>query len=323
MLETASNVIQASLNTTSGEIKQLPVKPSTPAEAPAPAAVPDQIAAQAQPQTQSTPDAPAAPPKSDQFSKGFAAMAKKDRELRMRHAQQKEREAKIAEREAQIARFEQLRLQNPVEAVKALGLTYEEMTNFQLQGGQTPTAELEIKNIKEQMAAYIQKQEAEKQAAAQRLQQAQNAQVQATLNSFKSEVADFAKSKPDEYKLTNLEGEEAYDLIASTVEQHFYQTKQIMPKEQAAKLVEEYLREDAQKKWAGMGYQAPESKAAQPSASQSEPGFSSSARMEKAMNTLSGPRPSLNNTMTGSTPSLVSPKLENNRMQKALAALSK
>jgi hypothetical protein len=318
MLESAPGVIQASLNPESGEIKVLPSAPKPPdSPSPVPAAVPDQAAAQTPSQ-----DVPAATaPKPDQFSKGFAAMAKKDRELRARQAQLRQMEQQIQEREAQIARFEQLKLQNPIEAMKALGLTYEDVTNFQLNGGQNPTAEMEIKNIKQQMQEYVRRQEAEKQAILQRQQQAQQQQVQQTLNTFKAEVADFVKSKPDEFELTNMEGDEAYDLIASTVEQHFYQTQQIMPKEQAAKLVEEYLTQDAEKKRMAKKFQqqVQPAKSGQPS----EPGFQTKSAMDRASNALSGPRPTLNNTMTGSTPSIVAPRIENDRMQRAIAALSK
>lgn len=317
MLESASHVIQTSLNTSSGEMKEVPK------EAPAPKPAPESVPSAPAPD-QAAAAAPAVPeaPKHDPLSKGFAAMAKKDRELRARHAQMRQKEQQIQEREAQLARFEQLKHQNPVEAIKAFGLTYEDLTNFQLAGGQTPTAELEIKSIKEQMAAYIKKQEDEKQSVIQQQQQVQAAQVKETLNSFKADVAEFIKSKPDDYELTVMEGEEAIDLIASTIEQHFYRTKQIMPKEQAAQLVEEYLTQDADKKRQAKKFQ----KQVQPAKDQpqAEPGFQAKSAMERAMNTLSGPRPTLNNTMTGSTaPSLTTPKIENDRMARAMAALSK
>lgn len=313
MLETASNVIQASLNPESGEIKVLPSTPK-PAEAPAPEAVPDQIAAKAP-----EPTAPVEEKKPDQFSKGFAAMAKKDKELRARNAQIRQKEIQIQEKEAQFARFEQLKAQNPAEAIKTLGISYEDVTNSLLNGG-TPSTEVEIKNIKQQMAEYIQKQEAEKQALVQKQQQAQVAQTQQVLSTFKTEVAEFVKANPEAYKLTNVEGEEAYKLIADTVENVFYATKKIISKEEAAKTVEEYLKKDAEAKWAAMGFKTEPSK----SATASTPQAKAQVAMERAANTLSGPRPTLNNTMTSSTtPSLTSPRIESDRMARAIAALSK
>lgn len=323
MLESASNVIQASLNTSSGEIKavpkdapkQEPVSPPEPAQAPA--QEPEKAAAAAPPVAEV--------PKPDPLSKGFQAMARKDKELRARQVQIRQMEAQIQEREAQIARFEQLKHQNPVEAIKALGLSYEDLTNFQLAGGQLPTAELEIKNIKEQMAAYVERQEAEK-ADLRAQQQAQAAaQVQETLNEFKGQVAEYIKSKPDDYEMITIEGPEALDLVYSTVEAHFNRTKQVLPMEDAAKLVEQYLTEDAENKFKqAKKFQKMMAPAPTPPA---EPGFSAASRsaaMDRAANVLSGPRPSLNNTMTASTaPSLVAPRLENDRMARAAAALDR
>jgi hypothetical protein len=327
----ASNLAHVSLDTSTGEMRAVPSQPVAqpvpqPAQIPVQTPAPEKAAAES---TAATPTAASdlAPKtgsdRNPQFSKGFAAMAKKDRELRALQMQIKSQRAQLEQREAQMARFEQLKHQNPVEAVKALGLSYEDLTNFQLAGGQTPTAEMEINNIKQQMTAYVQKQEAEKQQAQARIQRAQEAQVQQTLQGFRRDVSEFVKSKPDEFELTNIEGEDAVALIADTIEQEFYRTKQIMPKEKAAALVEEYLTQDMEKKRAAKKWQAKQEAEVK---QELPPGFVASAAgkaaMERAVNSLSGPRPTLNNSMTSSTSlSMTSQRIDSDRMRRAAAAL--
>lgn len=308
-----ANIAQMSINTSSGELKDVPK--IAPVQQPAPQE-PEKAAAAAQIAAAPEPKQP------DPLSKGFAVIARKEKEFRQRVAQHRAKEQEIVEREAQIARFEQLKHQNPLEAIKALGLTYEDMVNFQLSGGQQPTAELEIKNIKEQMAAYVQQQEAKEQQALQARQAMQVAQNEQTIANYRTQLADFVKAKPDTYEMINIEGEDAVDLVYETVQEYYNAKKEILPMEKAAEFVEDYLTKDVDKKRMAKKFASKDPASQQPQTQgQKTTGVSA---MERAAHALTGPRPTLNNSMTGSTsPNLAAPRLENDRMARAMAALDK
>lgn len=231
----------------------------------------------------------------------FAALAKKERQL-----QQQMQQLKL--QQAEVDKYKSARetaLQNPLEALKQLGLTYDQITQFML-NGQKPTPELEMQGIKQEIEK-LRTEQADKERKQVEQQQAQaKADYQRTLSEFDQEVQDFVKSNSEKYELTSMYNGEA--IVRATIEQHFAQTKKIMSVEEATELVEKYFEDQvtaAQKTKKFQAKQSPK-EASQP---------------KKEMGSKQ-PTPTLSNELTSSAPSMLPAKTENDRLQRAMAALN-
>jgi hypothetical protein len=238
------------------------------------------------------------PPGSDRF----AALAKKERAIQKQLAD-------IKAREASVKAFESLKASatsNPLEALKALGLSYEQITQYLLNGNK-PTPEAEVSQVRQDLEKLKQEQVQREEQAKVAAKQAAEREYQQTLEDFSSEVKGFVQSNKDSYELTNMyQGEE---IVLSTIEQHFANTKRIMSIKEAADLVEAYFEEQVKAAQQTKKFQAKQ----EPKVSEGQPKRES----------VSKSTPTLSNGLTSSAPSLLPAKTEQARMQRAMAALDK
>jgi hypothetical protein len=256
----------------------------------------------------------AAQPKPAEGANRFAFLAKKEAAIvRQRHELKAQMEAMTSQR----SEMEKLRAEidevkgrkasyrsNPLAALEDAGLSYKELTDFILNNN-TVSTESQIKALQDKISEvenarqrdHQEREEHSKRQAAER-------EVQ-VIAEFKNEISNFISSKKDDYELTNLY--ESSDLVYDTVEAYFEKTSKVLSIPEACELVEKYLEKQVEKslqtKKLGQRFQKP----AEESIAKSDP---------------QAPRRTLNNqNYTSSTPSLVSPKVENDRMSRALAAL--
>jgi predicted phage-related endonuclease len=244
----------------------------------------------------------------------FAFLAKKEAAIvRQRHELKAQMEAMTSQR----SEMEKLRAEidevkgrkasyrsNPLAALEDAGLSYKELTDFILNNN-TVSTESQIKALQDKISeveSARQRDHQEREEHSKR--QAAEREVQ-VIAEFKNEISNFISSKKDDYELTNLY--ESSDLVYDTVEAYFEKTSKVLSIPEACQLVETYLEKQVEKslqtKKLGSRFQKP---AEQPIAKQDP----------------SAPRRTLNNqNYTSSTPSMVSPKVENDRMSRALAAL--
>lgn len=236
------------------------------------------------------------PPGADRF----AVLAKQERALRQR--EQAVKAAAVKQAEWEKARAEAT--QNPLKALEALGLSYEQITQFMLNGSK-PTPELELQGVKQEIAAFRKEQEDKAIALKVEQESKAKAEYQATLSGFNQEVTDFIKSNADTYELTAMyQGE---SIIAATIEQHFANTKKILSIKEASELVEKYFEEQVQAAQKSKKFQAKQ-----------QPKEESQPRREQAAKSSA---PTLSNELTSSAPSLLPAKTENDRLRRAMAAL--
>lgn len=189
----------------------------------------------------------------DEFSKKFAALAQRERmavqkmqEAKARELEFAERERKMKEREAWLDQVES----SPLEALKAKGWSYEDITNAALSGVKDLTPEMRVKKLESQVEARFKAQEeAEKariEVETQRLNQAREQAMQ----EFKEQTHAFIESNADKYELTNLYGQA--DLVIATIESHYEKTQKegkpkVLSQAEAADLVEKYLEAELDK----------------------------------------------------------------------------
>lgn len=233
----------------------------------------------------------------------FAALAKKERAIQKQLAE-------IKSKEASVKAFEQLKASatsNPLEALKALGISYEQLTQFLLNGSK-PTPELEVSQVKADLDKLRQEQIVREEQTKLAAKQAAEREYQETLADFGNEVKGFLQSNKDSYELTNMyQGEE---IVLSTIEQHFANTKRIMSIKEASDLVEAYFEEQVSNAQKTKKFQAKQEPKVGEGQSKREPVAKSST-------------PTLSNGLTSSAPSMLPAKTEQARMQRAIAALDK
>jgi len=256
----------------------------------------------------------AAQPKPAEGANRFAFLAKKEAAIvRQRHELKAQMEAMTSQR----SEMEKLRAEidevkgrkasyrsNPLAALEDAGLSYKELTDFILNNN-TVSTESQIKALQDKISEVEnarQRDHQEREEHSKR--QAADREVQ-VIAEFKNEISNFISSKKDDYELTNLY--ESGDLVYDTVEAYFEKTSKVLSIPEACQLVETYLEKQVEKslqtKKLGSRFQKP----AEESIAKQDP---------------QAPRRTLNNqNYTSSTPSLVSPKVENDRMSRALAAL--
>lgn len=182
-------------------------------------------------------DGPPQPTQDNRVSGKLEILIKREQQALARERQAKEREASleakikaIEEREGRLNEFE-LKKKNPKEALSLLGLTYDEITQAQLNDGELPP-QVEIKKLREEIEAYKSAQKQEKdheteRALAQAKSQAE-AQEQKAIESFKSEIGQYLTDNSARYELIQYEANQ--DLVYDVVDEYYTRTQALAQK---------------------------------------------------------------------------------------------
>lgn len=260
-------------------------------------------------------------PKVGEGANRFAFLAKKEQAI---VRQRQELKAQIEALNAQKSELDKMRAEidevksrrssyktNPLSALEDAGLSYKELTDYILNNQQL-SPEQKMKALEEKFESKIEaleRQRQEEREAAQRRQEEEQAKREhQVIQEFKSEIASYITTHKDTYELTNLY--DSSDLVYDTVDAYYEKSGKVLSIPEACDLVEKYLESQVEKSLQTKKLSARLPKAAE-EPTEKRPAPESSA-----------PRRSLNNqTYTSSTPSVVSPKVENDRMARALAAL--
>jgi hypothetical protein len=261
-----------------------------------------------------TPEVPSQKAPDDMSSK-FAALAKKERFIRMNAQNIKAKEMAIAQREKQIAEreraWESEWKSSPLEALKRRNVTYQDLTNAALNDGKF-APEAEIKSVKEEIEQLRQEQADRERPALQQRQQMALAAEQQAIDGFKNKIAGAIESNKDKFELTHLY--DAQDLVFQTVEEHFLRTQRmgnpkILSVDEACELVEQYLEAEVERT-------ATSSKKFQSKYSAIKAKEAEQKQGSRSTTTLS------NSLNSSAAPTLLSAATEDDRMKRALAALS-
>ncbi len=221
-------------------------------------------AAQAEPQ-----EAPAVePPKPevmpDKFASKFAALTRKEKELRQREqaivaklAEAEKRAKELEERASKEKSLEDMIKENPLRALREkYGYDFDKLAEMQL-NDENPTADMKLdrraKELEEKTLSRIE--QLEKQIA-EKEEQAKKAQYEAITKQFKQEISKEISSNPEVYELilANEAENEVFDLIETYYNQTAEYQDGVMVKEgiiltvqDAAKHVEDHYEEEAKR----------------------------------------------------------------------------
>ncbi len=196
-----------------------------------------------------------AKPKDEALSPQFAMLARKEKALRQKAQAQdatfRQQEAAMAAREQAIKAKESEysegyiakdRFQaDPWAALNELGLSYEQLTQLAInQPQENPQQKAALDELRAEIKALKDTQTSNQQAQADQ----QTAAYKQAVAQIRNEAQSLVASNPD-FETIHETG--SVGDVVDLIEQHFKETQQLMTVEEAAKLVEEHLIEEALK----------------------------------------------------------------------------
>lgn len=194
-------------------------------------------------------------PKEDKFSSKFAALSRREKQLRELQRQIKSERDEFdrlrQEREQEFSKYKELpnRIkQNPLEFLQEYGVSYEDITNLALNDGK-PTTAMELKRMREEILNEL---NAEKEERAKLEKRLEEEKYQSVINNYMNEIEDYI-NKNEQYELIRANSNEGISTVYDVIKEHYERTLEetgkgeVMSTEDAANLVEEYLEQEAQK----------------------------------------------------------------------------
>jgi len=192
------------------------------------------------------------PERNDDFSRKFAALSRKEKEVREREAEYERRiaelehkfTAKEPQKEPEIPFDVQLR-QNPLKALESVGLSYDKLTELALNDGKL-TPEMQMKLMREELETdYKSKFEDLENRLVEKEKGLEEQRYEDIKLGFQNEIESFVNSNGEEYEL--IKANEANDVVYDVIEEHYNETGKILDIREAAQAVENYLEEEASK----------------------------------------------------------------------------
>lgn len=182
---------------------------------------------------------------SDQLSPHYASLAKKERALRakVQELKAKEEALKSKEQEYQSKFISKDELtSDPLSVLNKLGVTYEQLTSLILNQGspEAATQNAAVQRLEAEIKAIRESQEADRRLAVE--QQTQT--YQQALNQIKSETKSLITTDP---YFEVIREERAVNQVVDLIERTFNEDGVLLSVEEAAKQVEDYLAEKAER----------------------------------------------------------------------------
>jgi hypothetical protein len=172
-----------------------------------------------------------APNANDKVSSKIEMLIRREQQALARERQAKDREAQlearlkaIEEREGKVNEFESSK-KDPKKALGLLGLSYDELTQAQLNDGELPP-QVEIKKLREEIEAFKQAQKQEKDHEKERqiadAKRQAEAQERYAVDTFKKQIDTYVEDNASRYELIKFEGVE--DLVYDVIDKHYDKT---------------------------------------------------------------------------------------------------
>jgi len=192
------------------------------------------------------------------FSKKFAALSRKEKDLRSRET---DYDTKMAELQARLDELESSKTvepepapelpleyrikKDPLGTLAELGLDYEALTNLALNDGKLSN-DMQMKLMREEMEGDYRKKFEDLET---RLNEKEKAEEESrydkVINDFKSEIETVVNSDSEAYEL--IQANDATDLVYDVIESHYNENNRVLDVKEAAEAVESYLEEEARK----------------------------------------------------------------------------
>ena len=187
--------------------------------------VPTEAVAAAAPEATATPTATSPTPaaaNTEKLSPKLHGLLQREKSALQREQAVKAREAEISEKLARLEQFESAKGTSPLEALKLLGYSYEDLTKATLADGNLP-ADVQVKKVEEKLNSFLEGQEKAALTAAQKEKEDAVRQEQEMTETFQGEIATFLKENADRYEFIAFEEEQ--QLVYDVIDEHYKRTQ--------------------------------------------------------------------------------------------------
>jgi hypothetical protein len=172
------------------------------------------------------------PVEDEAFSRKFAALSKRERELQKR---EEEIKAKVAGYSS-VDEYKKLAKTNVNKWLEESGVTFDEITEYYLNGAENKDPK--IIEVEEKLS-NLEKQIREKE------EKAAEADRKAAVAGYKAEQKAHVLSKSAEYEL--IAATNSFDLVYDVTKEYYDKNNKVLSHDEAAKLVEDYLEREVDK----------------------------------------------------------------------------
>jgi hypothetical protein len=214
-----------------------------------------QMDAEAQSEEAAEPEA-AEKTKEDFLAPKFAALTRKEKQIKAYETQVKAKEAELTKRlaelegkstesEGKLKSFETGLKDNALKMLKERGITLEQLIEMQM-NDENPTVDMKLKRFQEEMEAKAMSrvEELEKKLRDKEENEAKS-QYEKAVEGYKSELGNFVSQNAETYELIAANG--ATDLMFQVAEEYFQSTKKVPDIKEVADAVEAHLEAEARK----------------------------------------------------------------------------
>lgn len=173
----------------------------------------------------------------DKFGPKFAALSKKEKEIKRLQMEIKQKEQMLSEKEKTYKTWEEKKSkarENPLDYLNDANLTYDDLTQYYL-NGKKPTAETKV-GVLETKIDQLEKKLQEK------LQEEENLKKQTKVTEYKGSIKTFIKSNAGKFEALS-EIDEGADVVYNLIDQHYQETENELEFEEACEKAEAYLEE--------------------------------------------------------------------------------
>lgn len=194
---------------------------------------------------------PAADPK---FSKKFAALSRREKQLKARESAYSKRlaelEQRLVKKEPEPVKEPEIPLQNrlrsdPLKTLEEIGLPYAKLTELALNDGKL-TPDMQMKLMREEIeTGYKSKFEELEKKMSEKDQTAKTARYDRIQKNYLNKVGDFVDKNPETYEF--VKANNATNVIYDVVEQHYKESGKILTIKEAADAVESHFEGEAEK----------------------------------------------------------------------------
>ena len=173
----------------------------------------------------------------EKWDSRFAALSRKEKAIIERERSLKEMQEKVTAWEA----AQKSAKEDPTKLLEQAGMTFDDLVNHMIGVKEDPkelTVDDKYKALEEKIAAM-------EKAAVEKEQVSKQEEAEIAVQEFKQDISSFVESNADKFEIVNALGE--HELIFQVIEQHYNETEEMMPLENAAELVEKNLEESIRK----------------------------------------------------------------------------
>lgn len=182
-------------------------------------------------------------PKRDEFGSKFALLARQQKAIL-------EEKRQVSEMHSQYKQYEEAKAnakKDPEKILKALGLTYDEITDFYLRGG-TPKED-PVKSLEERVESWERKQLEKEEAEQKRQQEEAEKRHKEVEENFKTSISKHIEANTDNFEFLSNTAENR-DLVFAVIEENYINTQKILDVDEACKLVEDHLESEIETRYA-------------------------------------------------------------------------